>query len=169
MREWGGTSVSGFVAYYSVILDISKPVSNFLCYRRSFPMLNRFFASKVFLRNGELNESELALWLTLLLKTHPPKTQAYVFFFVEQRAMKPPATEYCSKNVYDLSFRTCRRYFLYVIFGPLGMRADGTRTIRWAEMGESTPSSSEVADDWFRPLAKALRALYKANHAWTSR
>ena len=62
-----------------------------------------------------------------------------------------------------------RRYFLYVILGPVGATGEGMASVRWAEMGEVTPPSPAVADEWFRPLAKALRALYKANHSWTSR
>jgi len=96
----------------------------------------RSFTKKVFLRNGQLNDRDLAFWLTLILKKHNAKAQAY---------------------------------FLYVILGPVGATGEGMASVRWAEMGEVTPPSPAVADEWFRPLAKALRALYKANHSWTSR
>ena len=62
------------------------------------------------------------------------------------------------------------RYFLYVIFGPIGSSArDGISSIRWAEMGEATPTSPEGTIEWFQPLANALKALYGATHYWTSR
>ena len=99
--------------------------------------ISRSLANKVFLRNGNLCERDLAFWLTQILGDRPPKTQAY---------------------------------FLYVAFGPVGGASpDGTISVRWTEMGESTPPSPGAAREWFRPLAKALRSLHRANHAWTSR
>jgi len=60
-------------------------------------------------------------------------------------------------------------YFLYLMFGPVGATTEGIPSIRWAEMGETTPSTAEVAKEWFGPLAGALHALYGSSESWTSR
>ena len=70
-------------------------------------------------------------------------------------------------HFYEIHFLSS--YFLYVIMGPVGTDSSGVTSVRWAEMGEATPTTSGIATEWFHSLARALRSLYKANHAWTSR
>jgi len=97
----------------------------------------RSFISKVFLRDGHMEDEEKAFWLSHIVSKYETKIQAY---------------------------------FLYVIFGAVGpSRPQGTMSVRWAEMGETTPSTPAVAKEWFKPLADALRALYQDQNLWTSR